>query len=92
MVPPQARNKERVASFQRETVAALAEVVAAAGLEHPRDLRPEHLRHRVSATDAEPASVVYRLLKPGELIDAPENTHMGRSWALAQAESFAPAG
>lgn len=81
---------ERVASFHRHTVEALAEVVAAAGLEHPRDLAPAHLHHRVSATEARPADHVYRLLETGALLDAPDETHLAADWARAQAGSFAP--
>jgi len=81
---------ERVASFHRHTVEALAEVVAAAGLNHPRELKPAHLHHRVSATEARPADQVYRLLETGALLDTPRDTHLAADWARAQAGSFAP--
>jgi glutamate synthase domain-containing protein 2 len=39
----------RVASFHKETVKALADLVAAAGLDHPSQLRPYHFMRRVGA-------------------------------------------
>ncbi len=38
----------RVASFHRETLKALAELIAAAGLTHPRELRPRHFMRRAA--------------------------------------------
>jgi hypothetical protein len=35
-----------VAHFHRETVIALAELIAAAGLNHPHELRPYHFMRR----------------------------------------------
>ena len=39
---------ERVASFHRETLKALAELVAAAGLTHPGEFRPHHFFRRAA--------------------------------------------
>ncbi len=82
---------ERVASFHRQTVHALAEVVAAAGLEHPRDLLPRHIHHRVSSTEARSADQVYRFLEKDILIAAPQETHFAADWAAARSDTFAPA-
>src|SRR5690606_8247938 len=41
----------RVYNFHRNTVEALKELLAAAGLEHPRQLGPEHIIRRVSSTE-----------------------------------------
>jgi hypothetical protein len=38
----------RVASFHKETVKALSELVAAAGLDHPRELRSHHFVRRAT--------------------------------------------
>ena len=40
---------ERVANFHHNTLHALAELVAAAGLSHPSDLRPHHFLRRASS-------------------------------------------
>ncbi|MCX5495311.1 FMN-binding glutamate synthase family protein [Kaistia dalseonensis] len=82
---------ERVARFHDNTMHALAEMLAAAGLNHPSELAPHHLARRVSATEIRLFSDLHRFLKPGELLtesnDAPFYT---ASWRTAQAESFDP--
>jgi glutamate synthase domain-containing protein 2 len=82
---------DRVYHFHKNTVAALMEVVGAAGVEHPSELTPRHIMHRVTADIAKPASRAYELLKPGALIDGAEHTHLATEWAMAQASSFAAA-
>lgn len=79
---------ERVCNFHRNTVRALMEVVGAAGLEHPCELTPRHIMHRVTEDIAEPGHRAYKLLEPGSLIADPSGTHLAREWALAQADTF----
>jgi glutamate synthase domain-containing protein 2 len=79
----------RVASFHRETVKALGELVAAAGLDHPRELKPHHFVRRAThgtVTFAE----LYRALDPGELLAGTDDPRFRESWVMASAESFAP--
>ena len=83
---------ERVYHFHKNTMHALAEVVAAAGCSHPSELTPRHIMHRVTEDTAVTADKAYQLLAPGELIDRPAATHLTREWAMAQAASFAPSG
>ena len=80
----------RVLSFHRETVKALADYVAAAGLAHPSQLRPEHLRVRHGSGEVRSADMIYRYLTPGALLsgDAPED--YARWWAMAHPDSFLP--
>ncbi len=80
---------ERVYNFHRNTVKALMEVVGAAGCEHPSELRPHQIMHRISDEVVMNADVVYDLLQPGQLLSEPGGTHLGRDWALAQSSSFA---
>jgi hypothetical protein len=82
---------KRVMNYHRNTINALNEVVAAAGCTHPSELKPCHLYHRVSATEARPANEVYDFLARGILLDDPDSTYLGASWASARAESFASA-
>jgi len=81
---------ERVASYQHHTVTALAELVAAAGLSHPRELMPHHVWHRVTPVEVRPLDRLYPFLTNRELIDDPEGTPYGAEWAAADAESFTP--
>ena len=81
----------RVANFHRESVKALAELVGAAGLDHPRELRPHHFMRRVAADRVVTFAEVYRFLEPGELIRGTTDARFRDAWAMARADSFAPA-
>ena len=81
---------ERVYNFHRNTVAALMEVVGAAGCQHPRELTPRHIMHRVTADVAMPAHRAYQLIEADALIHAPHNTHLANEWSMARADSFLP--
>jgi glutamate synthase domain-containing protein 2 len=81
---------ERVASFHRETVRALAELVAAAGLEHPDELRPHHFMHRAAPDRVVTFAELYPQLLPGELIIGGGGPKFAGAWEFAQSESFAP--
>jgi glutamate synthase domain-containing protein 2 len=83
---------ERVANFHRETIKSLAELVAAAGLKHPSELRPHHFMRRVAADHIVTFAEVYRFLQPGELLSSAGNTRFAQAWAMARADSFAPIG
>ena len=83
---------ERVFHFHRSTVKALAELIAAAGLEHPADVRPLHIAKRLTAGEVSSYADVYRFLKPGELIDGTDDPRFQTAWAMARAESFLPVG
>jgi glutamate synthase domain-containing protein 2 len=80
----------RVAQFHKETVKALAELVAAAGLEHPRDLRPQHFMHRAAPDRVVTLAELYRPLAPGELLSGTSDPRFHDAWELAQSASFAP--
>jgi glutamate synthase domain-containing protein 2 len=82
----------RVYNYHRATVHALAELIAAAGLSHPDDIRPIHFSHRRSGTEVLSFARLYPELRPGELLDGTtENPRFRDAWALARATSFAPA-
>ncbi len=81
---------ERVASFHRNTLHALAELVAAAGLARPADLRPHHFLRRASSDKVISLAEQYEQLMPGQLIAAPASSpRFASAWALASADSFA---
>ncbi len=80
---------ERVYNFHRLTLKALADMLAAAGLTHPDQLRPHHLVRRVSATEIAQFSELHTFLEPGQLLDAEEKGGFyAKNWARASAESF----
>ncbi len=80
----------RVASFHKETVKALAELIAAAGLEHPSELRPFHFMHRAAPDRVVTFAELYHFLNPGELLEGTDQPQYRDPWQLAQAGSFVP--
>ncbi|HEX4197434.1 MAG TPA: FMN-binding glutamate synthase family protein [Caulobacteraceae bacterium] len=81
---------ERVYNFHRLTLRALADMLAAAGLEHPDQLGPHHLVRRVSATEIMQFSQLHTFLKPGQLLDGTcRHDFYADNWARASAGSFA---
>ncbi|MDX2202811.1 MAG: FMN-binding glutamate synthase family protein [Hyphomicrobiaceae bacterium] len=82
----------RVANYHKETLHALAELVAAAGLDHPRDLRPEHFMRRNGSEAFVTYAELYRYLEPGELLrpEGPREARMRAWWDMAQPDTFAP--
>lgn len=82
---------ERVFRFHHNTLHALKEMIAAAGLDHPSQLGPEHILRRISATKVQSLATLYPQVRPGELIDGlPEHVVFQKFWADARADSFAP--
>ncbi len=81
---------QRVANFHRETLKALAELVAATGLSHPNELQPYHFMRRITADRVLSFAEIYRLLKPGELLAGTTHPQFVDAWAMARADSFAP--
>jgi hypothetical protein len=83
---------ERVYNYQRATLHALAELIAAAGLEHPQQIRSIHFSQRSSTTEVRSFAQLYPSLRPGELIDGTSDPRYRDAWAMARAETFAAAG
>ncbi|CAL60549.1 putative glutamate synthase (NADPH) [Herminiimonas arsenicoxydans] len=86
---------ERVANFHKNTLKALAELIAAAGLHHPSELKPHHLVRRVSANQVKLASALLPYLESGQLLSEAQATSelpevFAKYWPIAQAESFHP--
>src|SRR5260221_7151523 len=83
---------ERVYNYHHASLHALAELLAAAGLEHPKDLRPIHFSQRTSTTDVCTFAELYPALRPGELLEGTQDRRFRDAWAMAQADSFQPVG
>jgi hypothetical protein len=84
----------RVANFHLNTMKALAQLIAAAGLTHPSQLKPHHIVRRVSPNQVKLASALLPYLSEGELLDPSQLERLppvfGLYWPMAQAESFHP--
>ncbi len=83
---------ERVHTFHRNTMKALAEVVSAAGLTSPADLKPNMLQVRQKTGQVLTAEDAYPRLVEGELLaGGVEHPVFRRYWPQASAERFGPA-
>jgi len=79
---------ERVYNFHRSTLQALAELTAAAGLDHPNEFHPMHFCRRISACEVKTFADLYPALKPGELIAGTDDPRFAEAWKMARATSF----
>ncbi|GAB4228130.1 MAG: FMN-binding glutamate synthase family protein [Kiloniellaceae bacterium] len=82
---------ERVASFHRNTLHALADIVGAAGFDRPDDLQPRHIMVRQKNGETLSAEEAYRTLEKGALMNGDcDRADYARYWTMARAESFQP--
>ncbi|HLS21980.1 MAG TPA: FMN-binding glutamate synthase family protein [Paenalcaligenes sp.] len=81
----------RVASYQSSTLRALAELLEAAGLQHPSELRPHHIAQRIANGQVRVLSALFPDLEEGELLKGVfKQTIFRVGWPMASAESFEP--
>ena len=85
-----------MSQLHENTLKALRELLAAAGLTHPSQLGPEHIIHRVSSTEIRSLGRLYPFLEPGQLLagglDDVEHAVFRMFWKEARPDSFeAPA-
>ena len=82
---------ERVYQFHEQTLHALKELLAAAGLVHPNQLGPEHVIRRVSSTEVRSLATLHPWVQPGALLTTvPKLPVFEVFWAVSRADSFAP--
>ncbi len=81
----------RVKNFHENTLRALKELIAAAGLTHPSQLGPEHIIRRVSPDEVRSLSALYQYVEPGGLLDGrvPDHAVFKAFWQDARADTFA---
>ncbi len=78
----------RVYNYHHATLEALAELVAAAGLDHPNDIKPIHFSHRMAGTEVSSYARMYPSLREGELIGGTGDDRFREAWAMARADTF----
>ena len=85
---------QRVCNFHRNTLHALADFVAAAGLDHPAELKPWHFHLGDGQPNGLNGHGAPRWLEPGELLEPGACQGYSEHWAAADATTFrsAPAG
>lgn len=79
---------ERVKNFHAHTLEALAEVIGAAGLRHPSDLRPALLHRRISPTETKNFAELYPVMKDRALIDGTADVSLRDHWQAVRADHF----
>ncbi len=88
-----ASKKQRVFNYHRNTVNSFQEILGAAGLSHPGELRPQHIQRRISPTEVQDYGRIYQYLEPGALLLSSEGTSSTcgafvEAWEAASAERF----
>lgn len=82
---------ERVERFHTHTLKALQELIQAAGLAHPSDLRAHHIVRRISANEVRLLSELLKYLEPGDLLAGNYRYQLfEKFWPLARSDSFNP--
>ena len=80
---------ERVYRFHRSTLMTLAELTAAAGLDHPNEFDVAHFARRTSPREIVGFEDLYRPLAAGELIAGSDDPRFRGAWAKARPDTFA---
>lgn len=81
----------RVLNFHKNTLHALSEMIAAAGLKHPADIKAHHLAQRINDREIKNYAQLHFWLKEGELLNCEnkdEENFYFRMWSLAHVEHF----
>lgn len=81
----------RVTRYHRETVKSFFEVLGAAGLTQPSELKPSYIMKRVNATEIRSYQELYPQTAPGALLSDRAEGTMAEAWRVARADSFARA-
>ncbi|HVZ47692.1 MAG TPA: FMN-binding glutamate synthase family protein [Gemmatimonadaceae bacterium] len=78
----------RVARFHKETVKSFFEVLGAAGLARPADLKPWYVNRRVSPLETRTYATLYPMVAPNSLLETPVTGLFANIWEHASADRF----
>jgi glutamate synthase domain-containing protein 2 len=78
----------RVARYHAETIHAATELMGAAGLASPEELRPWHITRRVSQLETLHYGEIVDYLQPGALLQNEPPRSFARAWRASSADSF----
>ncbi|MRD49214.1 FMN-binding glutamate synthase family protein [Caenimonas koreensis] len=82
---------QRVFNYQRATLAALKELVQAAGLKHPQEITAHHIVRRLTDTEVRLLANLIARVEPGSLLSGDMSSQHNvykMYWPMAQAEAF----
>ncbi len=80
---------KRVMNYHQATVHSFQEILGAAGLTQPSELRPWHIHRRVSSTEVKHLGEIYTFLDPGALLGESVPPAFKEAWQAASADYFA---
>ena len=78
----------RVARYHDETVKSFFEVLGAAGLHEPGELKAWYVMRRVTSGEVRSYHEIYPPLEPGALLRGTVGGSLGRAWNAARADAF----
>jgi glutamate synthase domain-containing protein 2 len=81
---------ERVANFHKNTVHALAEMVAAMGLDHTSELQPHQVYRRINENLVQTFDEMYLFFADRALVDGTAAERFQHMWDQSSAQSFRP--
>lgn len=79
---------QRIKNFHHATTHSFRELLGAAGLNLPSELRPEHIHRRVSPTQVLNLTEIYDYIEPGALLGGNIPPRFREAMQLANPESF----
>lgn len=79
---------QRAYHFHHNLMETLAEIVAAAGLDHPQQFRPAHICRRVGNSKIVTYEHAYDFLEADELLNGCDNPIYQQSWEAASPDTF----
>lgn len=80
---------QRVYNFHKNTLKAMAAIVGAVGLDHPKDLRPYHIARRMDDGSIKLLSKFYYFTEKGVLLDLSARAEIfNQMWVMANPDSF----
>ncbi|MEM9070786.1 MAG: FMN-binding glutamate synthase family protein [Myxococcota bacterium] len=82
----------RVHNFHRKTIHSVLELIGAAGIKHPQDLRSHHVYRRVSPTAIRHLGEIYPWVEDRCLLEGNAPAELTEWWDLADADSFEACG
>lgn len=78
----------RVERFHHETIHSFLELLGAAGLSHPENLKPRHIMRRISSTEVKSYAEIFDFIEPGSLLFDPVPETYEEDCARARSDSF----
>ncbi len=79
---------DRVHNFHRNTVGAVAEMVAAMGFDHPSEVGPWNVFTRTSPREVSTFAELYEFATPGVLLDGSAHARFQQMWDAASSAEF----